>query len=297
MKILVLGDGIIDHYVYGISTRQSPEDPTIPVVDFVEEEYLLGGCLNAASNIKSLSRIKDEVYVSSIISRFTANLLKQKNIIYDEVILKSSSLVKPHTRELIKTRIIESETHKQQLRLDNRLRYHDGDLQRYKNKCFFYNIKNFDAVVVSDYNKGLVDDSIVTSLSHEDVKCPIFIDTKNTNISRWMPLQNKEIFFKLNQKEWDKVKWTHPENYFTFIITQGENGAVLLNKSQNSEIFTSQTVKNANAIGAGDVFLASLVMHYVETYNLQDAIRYANKVAQKSVEKFGTCYVSRNEVI
>jgi bifunctional ADP-heptose synthase (sugar kinase/adenylyltransferase) len=56
MKILVIGDAILDRYIWGSIKRQSPEDSSVPVVDFVDEEYRLGGCLNVAANIKAISK-------------------------------------------------------------------------------------------------------------------------------------------------------------------------------------------------------------------------------------------------
>lgn len=297
MKILVIGDAILDHYVYGLIKRQSPEDPSIPVVDYVDEEYRLGGCLNVACNLKALVRPqRDDVYVSSILSRFTADMIKEKGILYDEVVLNPTKKDVPHNRELIKTRIVDSETHKQIVRLDNRLRFSEGDVQRYKNKCYFYNIKNFDAVVVSDYNKGLVDAAIVEMLGHELINCPIFIDTKNPNMKLWDRLKEKQVIFKVNQKEWNAIKHENPQEIFPFVVTNGDNGAKYI-KGQSEYSFPTEPVKNGSVIGAGDVFLAAMVVRYLESEkNLADSIVYANKAARKSVEKFGTCEVKRHEL-
>lgn len=298
MKILVIGDLLVDHYIYGLIKRQSPEDPTIPVVDYVEEEYKLGGAGNVACNIKALVRPKDDVYISSVLSRFTASMLKKKKIYYDDIVLdpslKKSS--EPHKRELIKTRIIESESHRQIMRLDNRSRFSEGDIQRYKNKCYFYNAKKFDAVVVSDYNKGLIDEDIIERLAHEDLKCPIFIDTKNPDMSRWKHIRHKNVIFKVNQKEWNAIKVQHPHEMFPFVVTSSEDGARYI-KNNNNHHFPTEPVANGSVIGAGDVFLAALVVKYLETDgDLFGAIVYANKVAKKSVQKFGTCEVKRNEI-
>jgi len=298
MKILVIGDAILDHYIYGLIKRQSPEDPTIPVVDYIEEEYRLGGCLNVACNVKALVRRNDEVYTSSIISRFTADMIKKKGILYDDVVLSPSEKrnPEPHKRELIKTRVVESENHKQIVRLDNRSRFSDGDIQRYKNKCYFYNVKNFDAVIISDYNKGVIDDSLVEVFSHELVRCPIFVDTKNPDLKMWDRLKQKKVIFKVNQKEWSIIKGQNPQETFPFIVTNSEFGAKYLEgKSEYS--FPTEPVKNGSVIGAGDVFLAALVVKYLETEgNIAESIVYANKAARKSVEKFGTCEVKRNEL-
>lgn len=294
MKILVIGDCIVDHYVYGLVNRQSPEDTSIPVVDFVEEEYRLGGAANAAVNIKSLSKkVKDEVFISSIISDFTANLLKKKKISYDSIVLSSKD--KPHSAELIKTRIMHSENHKQFLRLDNRLSFRNSDIQRYKNKCFYYNGKDFDAVVVSDYNKGLINEFIIECLYN--LNCPIFVDTKNPDLKMWDKLIGKNIFFKVNQKEWSAIKNQFPEKKFKFIVTDGPNGASFLHSDVIIN-FPTELVKVGSVIGAGDVFLAAFVIKYLESHgDIAHSIVYANKAARRSVEKFGTCEVKRDEIL
>lgn len=294
MKILVIGDCIIDHYVYGLVNRQSPEDVTIPVIDFIEEEYRLGGAANVAVNIKSLSKkLKDEVFISSIISDFTANMLKKKKVSYDSIVLSSKE--KPHSAELIKTRIMHSDSLKQFLRLDNRMSFRSSDIQRYKNKCFYYNGEDFDAVVISDYNKGLINEFIIERLC--SLECPIFVDTKNPDLKMWDKLIGKNVFFKVNQKEWSIIKNQKPEEKFKFVITNSEKGATLL-LSNTVMNFPTEPVKNGSVIGAGDVFLSALVVKYLESEgDILQAIVYANKAARRSVEKFGISEVKRDEII
>lgn len=289
MKFLVIGDVIIDQYIYGLVNRQSPEDPTVPIVDFVTEEYRLGGAANVAANIKTLSQLKDEVYISSIISNFTANLLKEKKISYDAITLESEK--EPHRRELIKTRICHSEDHKQFLRLDNNLAFSDSDIQRYTNKCYYYNGKEFDAVIISDYKKGLINNFIISKL--KDINCPIFIDTKNPDLSIWDELHN--CIIKINDKEYKKCISMSKKH--RLVVTRGKNGAELRQPLLKSIIPFPLSPVEGDVTGAGDVFLAGLVVDYMENGNLlPEAINFANKAARKSVEKFGTTEVKRSEV-
>jgi rfaE bifunctional protein kinase chain/domain len=291
MKILVIGDNIIDRYIYGLVHRQSPENASIPVVDFVAEEYRLGGAGNVAANVRSLSDRKTEVYISSVLSNFTANLFKQKNIFYDAVILESEK--EPHKRELVKTRICHSETHDQFIRLDYNLAFSDGDIQRYINKCYYYNGKEFDAIIVSDYKKGLVNDFLISKL--KTANCPIFVDTKNPDLSIWDQIHGKCIL-KVNSKEYKKCvarSKIHP-----LIVTKGNKGAELRSPPTRGILYyPTKEVVNGSVVGAGDVFLAGLAVRYIETGgNLPESIEFANRAAAKSVEKFGTIEVKRLEV-
>jgi rfaE bifunctional protein kinase chain/domain len=292
MKILVIGDAILDSYQYGLVNRQSPEDSTIPVVDLVREELSLGGCLNVALNIKSLQHYKDETFVSSIYSRYTANILDKNKIMYDEVTLDSAKN-KPHDREIIKTRIVNSETLHQLVRIDNKLKFSANDLQRYKQKCFFINMEQFDLVVVSDYDKGIIDKEIINKIS--TLKCPVFVDTKKPDLSIWKNVPN--LFMKINTQEYSKSVRGSSESIKNLIITQGQNGSVYL---QNGKVIYSNkttVVQNPNTIGCGDVFLAGLAVRYSETQNIEDSIIYANKAATKSCSKYGTCTIKRGEIV
>lgn len=282
-----------DHYINGLVGRQSPEDPSIPVVDFVAEEYKLGGAGNVAANVRSLSRkLKDEVFISTIISDFTAGLLKEKKIFYDCVCLESKD--RPHPRELIKTRIMHSETGKQFLRLDNRLKFDEGDLQRYKNKASFANGQDFDAIIVSDYNKGLVDSFVIEKL--KKVTCPIFVDTKNPDVSLWKGLAGKKIIFKVNEKEWNQIKSCGLQNTFPVVVTRGENGADYLISDMVTK-FNTKSLSQGSAIGCGDVFLAAFAVKYLESNgNVVESISYANKAARKSFEKYAVSEVRRDEL-
>ena len=290
MKILIIGDSILDKYIWGAIKRQSPEDSSVPVIDFVDEETRLGGCSNVAANIKSLSKRSFQVYVSSIFSDYTANLLKEKKIYYDEIVLKTKEDKNPHCRELIKTRIINSMNARQIIRLDNRETFSDSDIQRYKNKCYYSNFVDFDAIVVSDYNKGIIDDSIIKKL--EKVECPVFVDTKKKNISIWKNIKN--CYVKINSKEYNQ-SFGHSD-IENLIVTEGSEGCSFYKNGLLDSLYKTDAVAVADVVGAGDVFLSAFVVAFLEKKPMTECMKFANKVAAISVTKFGTCEISRNEL-
>lgn len=290
MKILVIGDAILDKYIWGAIRRQSPEDASVPVVDFVDQEYRLGGCLNVAANVKSLSKRGVEVFVSSIMSDYTGNLLKEKKISYDEIVLKTKEEKKPHERELIKTRIVNSETAKQIVRLDNREKFSDSDLQRYKNKCYYYNFIEFDAVVVSDYMKGLIDNEMIKRL--EKLQIPVFIDSKRKNLAMWKNIKN--CYVKINSKEYaSSVSSSELEN---LIVTEGDKGCSYYKAGHLDSFYKTDKTEDADVVGAGDVFLAAFAVAFLEKRPISECLKFANKAATLSVGKFGTVEVLRNEI-
>jgi len=288
MKILVCGDAILDRYVTGKINRMSPEDLSIPILDVQSEEYRLGGCLNAAANIKSLSRSELEVHVSSVFSLFTKSLLKDRGITGAASLSLSTTKREEFTKseyEIIKTRLINVETNKQMMRVDNRLKYHDLDIDSYHSRFEIEQFKEFDAIVVSDYNKGLINKSVIQEL--EKFKGPVFVDTKKPDLLIWNGI--KKCILKINDKELRTSKnWTKLPQ---IIVTRGEKGAELLHYGEVQEIFHTKSVKNPEVTGAGDVFLSGLVVDYLKNQDLHSAIKFANMCANLSVKQQGTTEV------
>ncbi len=292
-NILVIGDAILDHYVYGAINRQSPEDNSIPIVDIESEEYRLGGCMNVAANIRSISNPYlgyDKVqpfYVSlsSIYSRFTGRKLFDKMIQCDDSCLveenRAGSLA-PSSAEIIKTRVIDQATGKQLLRIDNRKKFSDLNIEFYKESSGEISDK-FDAVVVSDYQKGLVNDYILEKL--KDFKGPVFVDSKNPDLARWDELE--ECIIKVNLKEWNHRQ---NESKHFLIVTYGSRGAELC-KPHPIKYFFTKPIESPDVIGAGDVFLAGLVVNYMRHRDLPFAIEFANMCAGISVKQQGTTEV------
>jgi len=228
--------------------------------------------------------------LSSIISDFSSNLLKEQKVSYDEIVLKVKSEKRPHDREIIKTRIMNSETAKQIVRIDNREKYAEGDLQRYKNKCYYYNFVDFDAIVVSDYNKGIINHEIIERLNK--VKCPVFVDTKKKDLSVWKHVE--KCFVKINSKEYANSINAH--SLKNLIVTEGENGCSYYIEGILNSFSKTREVEKADVVGAGDCFLAGFVTLAMEGHDVEKCLNFANKVASFSVTQIGTSVVNRNDI-
>jgi len=304
MKILIIGDAILDHYIYGKIYRQSPEDSTIPVVDTEHEEYRLGGCLNVAANIRSLSMSvsdgKDRKVFSSevcsVFSPFTGKLLNARGILCDDSSMVNENRVghlHPSTDELIKTRVINLETNKQIVRIDNRKKYKDDDTERFKENLVSFD--GYDAVVVSDYNKGLIDDFVFSKL--RDFKGYIFVDTKQDDLSKWAEFRDRCIV-KINKQEY--AKSIGHGSLTTLIVTEGKDGCMLYNQKPPtrgiiSKRYGTKPISDAEVTGCGDVFLAGLVVEYVHSKDIDTAIKFANRVAGLNALKRGTTQIYLNK--
>lgn len=289
-KILVIGDGMLDEYVIGNINRFSPEDESVPIVDVSDKEIRLGGAFNVAANLKTLSKKGTQIFVSSIISEFTADILNAKKINYDEIILKNKNSNLPHERELLKTRIINGTTGKQIVRLDNKLIFDEADIQRYKNKCYYSNFIDFDIIVVSDYNKGIIDQKIIEKLSKTSI--PVFVDSKKSDLSIWKNIP--KCYVKINSKEFKNS--TNAKECEHLIVTKGSEGADYYHKGMLHSFYKTSKIDDADVVGAGDCFLAGLVTAFSEGFELDRCLEFANKVAAASVRELGTVEIKRNEL-
>ncbi len=143
----------------------------------------------------------------------------------------------------------------------------------------------YDAIVISDYNKGTVNYELIEDLRSNFVG-PIFIDTKKTDLARF-----GGCYVKINALEKSLVTSYHPESDH-LIVTHGGNGA-----EWNGWVYPAETAGDVTDVcGAGDTFLAALVYKFLETNHMPDAIKFANKAAAVTVQHVGV-YAPRLEEI
>jgi D-beta-D-heptose 7-phosphate kinase/D-beta-D-heptose 1-phosphate adenosyltransferase len=143
----------------------------------------------------------------------------------------------------------------------------------------------YDAVVISDYNKGTVTYELIEELAQE-VTVPIFIDTKKTDLARM-----GGCYVKINALELSRVTSYHPEDE-RLIVTHGDGGAIW-----NGWVIPAEKVGDVTDVcGAGDTFLAALVYKFLQTNSMSKAIKFANKAAAVTVQHVGV-YAPRLEEI
>lgn len=276
MKILVIGDPIIDKYTTGNVNRMSPEDETVPVLDICTEKVVLGGCLNVAINLKSLNP-ENDIFVAAPMSGWTIDELISHDV-SNAVEQAFSSFWELAPGELVKHRLFNKKTGKQIIRIDNNLKFGKLVIKTFKRTFSCIEIDNFDCVVISDYEKGCVDWFVVDKL--KGLGCPIFIDTKKKDLSMWKDLGNTVV--KINWNEFQNAQ--HTNQIKDLVVTQGAKPVQLRKYDQLVRQFMVHPVKKPNPIGAGDVFLAGLVTEYLRSKILESAIEFAIKITEKSVE-------------
>tara|TARA_Y100000389_G_C17295188_1_gene430126 strand:+ start:40 stop:837 length:798 start_codon:yes stop_codon:yes gene_type:complete len=248
-KILLIGEACEDVYVYGYVDRISPEAP-VPVFskDFKEKK---GGMIkNVLSNIENMSN--DNVIVSSFFN--------------DPSLIKKIRFVENKSNYQIMRYDIEKEL--SPLAVDNK---------------FIFNEKNYDAVVISDYNKGYLTGVFIEKICKYFENTKIFVDTKKKNLSYF-----KNCVIKINKSERDKC-YNIPKNSHV-ITTLGHEGCLY-----QGIIYPTKKVDVHDVCGAGDVFLSALVIGWLENKDIIKAINIANNCASLSVTMPGCYSVKRNE--
>ena len=163
-----------------------------------------------------------------------------------------------------KTRLIDTRSKQQIVRIDNDVHSSSAAIT--------YKLDNYDAIVISDYNKGTVSYELIESL-RKDYRGPIFVDTKKTDLARL-----EGCVVKINSLEFSQIK-TKCSN---MIVTLGPDGAEC-----NGQRFSAPRVEVSDVCGAGDTFLSALAYCYVNTASIEQAIRFAITASAVTVQHLG----------
>jgi bifunctional ADP-heptose synthase (sugar kinase/adenylyltransferase) len=246
MNILIIGESCRDIFHYGDCSRLCPDAP-VPVFRLIHTIENWGMVKNVENNLASLG----------------ANV---------------AVITNSNCKKIRKIRYMDERTNHMFLRVD------EGD-QDYgellENNFEGIDFPSYDAVIVSDYNKGLLTEKILKYISESH---PItFIDTKRV-LGDWA---NGFSFIKLNNKEYENTKHTVTKELSNkLIITRGPAGS-----EYQGVKFKVPAVEVKDTSGAGDTFVSGLCYKYVQTKNIFQAIEYANTCATKVVQRRGVSSV------
>ena len=158
IRILVIGDAMLDHFIWGTVSRISPEAP-VPVVDFERESFMPGGAANVARNLTAL-RVPGELFAA--VGR-DAHATQLRRLLGEHKISGDGLLAMSSRPTSVKTRIV---AHKQQVvRIDRETRVGltSAESERLL-KIFFSKVGTADAVILGDYGKGVVTQSLLNQV-------------------------------------------------------------------------------------------------------------------------------------
>lgn len=305
-NILVIGDLIIDHFIWGSVTRISPEAP-VPVVNVTHENLLLGGSANVLNNLYALGAQASICGVAGCdtMGDRLIELIKDLPSPTDGVIRICE---RPTT---IKTRIIAQ--HQQVVRFDRENSSEvDGTHLESIKQFITQHIASYQAVIVSDYAKGIITMEVMDHLRAELNKHPgiaLIIDPKPYRPSRFtgativtpntheaeqisrVQITDQATLEKAGRKLLDILSCT------AVLITRGESGMALFERDKPTITIPTVAKEVYDVTGAGDTVIATLALGLAARLNFSEAACLANYAAGIVVGKIGTATVTNNELI
>lgn len=180
-----------------------------------------------------------------------------------------------HGETSVKTRIVDIRSKQHIVRIDNDIA---SDPLTFETAI----PKVYDAIVISDYNKGTISYDIIEEAIA--TKMPVFVDTKKTDLERM-----QGAWVKINELEYSKIK----SECSGLIVTRGSKGADAVHHEYSSK---APRVEVVDVTGAGDTFLAALTYNFLHTKDIKRAMDFANLSAAVTVQHVG-CYAPTMEEI
>ena len=311
-RILVVGDVMLDQFIWGSVARISPEAP-VPVVDFSHESFMPGGAANVARNLTAL-KVHAELFGAvgqDHAAEQLKHLLQAQHIGCTGVIAHASRATR------LKTRIV---AHKQQVvRIDRETRDGlNGDLLKRLLAVFKTKLKTADAVIVGDYGKGVVTQELLNAMKNLCRERGIWLsldpkpvhDLNLSNLSLITP--NRKEAFELAKLS-DDTRNANPfadKNLMlvaerllnelrpaVLLITLGELGMLLCQRGQKPFHIPTVAQEVFDVSGAGDTVIASFTLAIAAGASPLEAAIISNYAAGIVVGKVGTATTTPEELL
>jgi D-beta-D-heptose 7-phosphate kinase/D-beta-D-heptose 1-phosphate adenosyltransferase len=305
--VLVIGDLMIDEYIWGHVNRISPEAP-VQVVEADREEYMLGGAGNVVKNLVSLEA---QVFVSSMVDEDETGTqildeLVKLGVSVDGVFRESGRVSSR------KTRVLSLETNQQILRIDRESvhpvsRSGEDRIAGYVEK----HCSSFSAIVLSDYLKGVLTEALTSRIIDiaSSNNLPVIVDPKGRNYARY----RGATLITPNRKEAETVLGTDIVDeeslrkagrallsrfsVQSILITLGKDGMALFQKGRRVYHIPAEKKEVFDVTGAGDTVISLMGLCVASGIDMGKAIDIANIAAGIVVGKTGTATVTIQEII
>jgi len=304
-RILVIGDIMMDRFIWGKVSRISPEAP-VPVVLVEEETFLLGGAANVVNNIRSLG---GNVSLCGVIGEDEMGQRVLRELTEKGVDIQGVR-IEEGRQTITKTRII---AHQQQLvRIDRETA--DAlkpstfrDLSRYIEG----HVQGFDGVILSDYGKGLLTKEGIRAVIHRagETKKFVMVDPKMKNFFSYrgatvvtpntaeasqaagIPITDLSSLNRVGKVLLKRLRCE------VLVITRGEEGMALFEPNQEPYLVPTVAKEVYDVTGAGDTVIGTMALAMAAGVGVQDAASLANYAAGIVVGKVGTATVTREELV
>jgi D-beta-D-heptose 7-phosphate kinase / D-beta-D-heptose 1-phosphate adenosyltransferase len=302
-KILVIGDLMIDHYLWGSCDRISPEAP-VQIVNVECESTVLGGAGNVINNLNALGA---QVSVISVvggceISDELRDLLTKIDVNVEHLIVQKDRISSKKSRIIAAQQQVVRYDRESTNEINNESQ--DKVLSTYKKI-----IDNYDVVLLSDYGKGVLTfeltQSLITFANQNNKK--VLIDPKGLDYSKY----KSAYLLTPNKKEASEATQINIKDDASLaqaitqlkaecdlnvsLITLSEQGVAIFDDTLRTHPTVAREVFDVT--GAGDTVLASLGFSLACEYNIDDAVKFANLAAGVVVGKIGSATATLNEII
>jgi rfaE bifunctional protein kinase chain/domain len=310
VKLLVIGDIMMDRFILGKVSRISPEAP-VPVIVEEKDDFTLGGAANVAYNVCSLGGIVtlcgvvgDDENGKKIYKRIVKTGIQAQGIFFEK-----------GRKTTVKTRIIAHHPHYQQLVRVDREMTDRLKVSTFRNLSSFLvdQIKDFDGIIISDYGKGLLTRKLIQTIIERAKKSErlIMVDPKlknffyykgatvitpNTNeaseASR-IPANDQPSVEKIGKNLLKTLKCK------ALVITQGEKGMTIFEPNRDPYRVPTVAKEVYDVTGAGDTVIGTmaLALGAGPRVSVKDAASLANYAAGIVVGKVGTATVEKDELL
>jgi D-beta-D-heptose 7-phosphate kinase/D-beta-D-heptose 1-phosphate adenosyltransferase len=306
-RLLVVGDIMLDRFVYGTVSRISPEAPA-PVINTAAPEEAVGGAGNVARNIAALGATSDIV---AVVGRDdAAQCIRRHLASYPGI---TPALVEVPSRvTTVKTRFVAYLHNTHLLRADTEEATQVGaPIEDAIIETVQRRLAGADAVILSDYNKGVLTPRVISGVIAEAQRArkPVIIDPKGLDYSRYRgatavtpnagelaqalgrPVTNDEKSLKAAAA--NLIETVGCE---CVLVTRGERGVLVVARGGEAGMFDATAKRVLDVTGAGDTLVAGFALGLVSDAGLANAARLANAAAGIVVSKKGTSQVTANEL-
>ena len=263
-KVLVIGDIVLDEYIYG-NVKRISTGIRIPIIEKERTEYRLGGAANVAANIIGLC--KNTTLVGRYADDYAGNIVKQ--------LCKDYGINLKECKN--KTTIV-----KQRIYVDNQ------QISRVDNDCYsesvdgtilnILNLEKPDVILLVDYLYGVITQEVIDLVSNYCRVKKINLFVTSRNINKYILDENSIVV--VNQNEWNKCKFDLKIK--EAFVTMGDKGIRYMNGNKNIECGTKRKYP-INVSGAGDTVLAVIAALYGETRNIKMLLEIANIAGELAI--------------
>lgn len=300
-SLLVIGDMMVDHYVWGNVSQISPEAP-VPIVNVESESFRLGGAANVASNVMTLGA--RPIPVGVVGNDHAGQMLKQ--LFSEKGILVEGIVTDQGRKTTLKTRVIAH--HQHVVRTDREDRFGiSPSIQRKIENFVRAQLPFVNGIILEDYNKGVLVPKLIHSIIEiaKEARKPVFVDPKYEHFFEYQGVW----LFKPNRKEAGERLGMHLTTEealqkalekllerlacHAVLITLGEEGMIFQEQGKSPKRVPTRAMKVHDVSGAGDTVIATLAVALSAGADLEEGVTIANHAAGVVCEEVGVVPIDR----